>query len=1210
LGPDDVIAAGRLGASFRERSATDNPFRDQFAARCQAWNAAAGRRPRAMLPPEIRAQLRTEVGREVFLQTQGRLPKTEAELVGKIARWSKPSPVTVGGYDLSFSPPKSVSTLWALADPQVAALVERCHQAAVRGALEYLEQRALYSRTGTNGLRQVDALGLIGTAFTHRDSRAGDPDLHTHVAIANKVQIDDGRWLAIDGRLIYKAHVTASELYDRLLQAHLTETLGISWVTRPSRNPNRPVHEIAEIDQTLCRAWSNRRSQIETKAAELATQFRADHGRPPTGLEMIHLSQQANLATREAKHEPRRLVDQRRIWRQEADALLGRGGVDRMLHSALNSPTPAPTGITRAWIEHHAAALMPMVESERAHWQNWHVRAEALRLLSGVTIPPELVLPVAELLVSTAITGHCWPISPNGDGIEVPDAMRRRDGTSVYELAESTVYTSSRILASEQSLLATAARTDGRRIEPALVDIALLEAVANGTTLNAGQSELVRGLATSGARLQLAIAPAGSGKTTALAVLAEAWTASGGTVLGLAPSAAAAAVLGDQLDGPCDTLAKLAWTISHPGLPAPVWAASIGPETLVIIDEAGMADTPTLAAVVSHVVHQGGSVRLVGDDQQLSAVGAGGILTDIRAAHGAHRLDEVLRFTDPAEAAATLDLRRGNPASIGFYADNRRLHPADAATIADQVLNAWAADRHAGLDSIMLAATRDRVALLNHQARQFRLRGLPAGREVGLADGNRASAGDLIITRRNNRQLRSRGGAWVTNGDRWTVTAVNHDGSLTAEHLKTHKSVHLPADYVEAWTELGYATTIHGAQGVTADTCHGLITGTESRQQLYTMASRGRDANHLHIQTTTDGSADPVDLATLTTGDLTATLENVLARTDETTSATTLAQQATDPARQLGVQVARYADALTAAAEQHLGPDYLANLAAQADQLVLWLSAEPAWPTLRGHLIQFAAHGQDPMVVLRDALNQGDLGTADDPAAVLDWRIDPTRQLPAGPLPWLPGVPQRLAEDPAWGRYLTARAELVGELAGRVRATPIDVDRPPEWLATPREPMPLRLVQDVQVWRAATGTPDHDLRPTGGAAATAASAREQRRLDAGLSRVGMPDISPWWEQLAPLAPHIAHDPEIRQLAVWLDGMAAEGIDVTAMLDAAIKDGPLPVDHTLAALNYRLERHHPSLRYGWPPIPERASAPRPPRPDLPSHRPRPGRGIGF
>ncbi len=359
------------------------------------------------------------------------------------------------------------------------------------------------------------------------------------------------------------------------------------------------------------------------------------------------------------------------------------------------------------------------------------------------------------------------------------------------------------------------------------------------------------------------------------------------------------------------------------------------------------------------------------------------------------------------------------------------------------------------------------------------------------------------------------------------------------------------------------------------------------------------------------GTSFAVDLATFTSGDLTATLENILARTDETTSATTLARQATDPARQLGVQVTRYSDALTAAAEQHLGPAYLANLEAQADQLVLWLSAEPAWPTLRGHLIQFATHGHDPLVVLRDALAQGDLGTADDPAAVLDWRIDPTRHLPTGPLPWLPGVPQRLAEDPAWGPYLTARAELVGELASRVRATPIDVDQPPEWLATPREPMPLRLVQDVQVWRAATGTPDHDLRPTGGAAATAASAREQRRLDAGLSRVGMPDIAPWWEQLAPLAPHIARDPEIRQLAVWLDGMAGEGIDVTSMLDAAIKDGPLPVDHTLAALNYRLERHHPSLRYGWPPLPEQAGGPRPPRPeDLPSHRPRPGRGTGF
>jgi hypothetical protein len=111
---------------------------------------------------------------------------------------------------LTFSPVKSVSALWAVADPTLAAVIERAHQAAVGDALRFIEDHALFTRTGAHGIRQVNVRGLVAAAFTHRDSRAGDPDLHTHVAVANKVQTLDGRWLSIDGRVLFKAKVTAS----------------------------------------------------------------------------------------------------------------------------------------------------------------------------------------------------------------------------------------------------------------------------------------------------------------------------------------------------------------------------------------------------------------------------------------------------------------------------------------------------------------------------------------------------------------------------------------------------------------------------------------------------------------------------------------------------------------------------------------------------------------------------------------------------------------------------------------------------------------------------------------------------------------------------------------------------------------------------------------------------------------------------------------
>ncbi len=150
--------------------------------------------------------------------------------------------------------------------------------------------------------------------------------------------------------------------------------------------------------------------------------------------------------------------------------------------------------------------------------------------------------------------------------------------------------------------------------------------------------------------------------------------------------------------------------------------------------------------------------------------------------------------------------------------------------------------------------THEHVAVLNQAAREHRLAGSRPRSEADLADGNRASIGDTIVTRRNDRRLRA-GSGWVKNGDRWQVHDVHRDGALDVHDPKTHRRITLPADYVTTHVELGYATTIHGAQGTTADTCHGLLTGQESRQQLYTMLSRGRHANHAYLQTT--GEGDP-----------------------------------------------------------------------------------------------------------------------------------------------------------------------------------------------------------------------------------------------------------------------------------------------------------------------------------------------------------------
>jgi hypothetical protein len=218
---------------------------------------------------------------------------------------------------------------------------------------------------------------------------------------------------------------------------------------------------------------------------------------------------------------------------------------------------------------------------------------------------------------------------------------------------------------------------------------------------------------------------------------------------------------------------------------------------------------------------------------------------------------------------------------------------------------------------------------------------------VSLADGNRASVGDVIITRSNDRRLRLSATDWVKNGDRWTVTRVGKQGDLTVRHTRNHPTVLLPADYVQSSTRLGYATTIHAAQGVSADTMHGLLTGQESRQQLYTMLSRGRQANHLYLQVVGDG--DPHTLIrpdTISPRTPTETLQQILARDEAPVSANSVLGELIDPAARLFQAVQRYTDGLYVAAEQLVGRQIVAELD-QADQYIPGLTTEPAWPTLR-----------------------------------------------------------------------------------------------------------------------------------------------------------------------------------------------------------------------------------------------------------------------
>jgi hypothetical protein len=361
---------------------------------------------------------------------------------------------------------------------------------------------------------------------------------------------------------------------------------------------------------------------------------------------------------------------------------------------------------------------------------------------------------------------------------------------------------------------------------------------------------------------------------------------------------------------------------------------------------------------------------------------------------------------------------------------------------------------------------------------------------------------------------------------------------------------------------------VHTAQGVTADTMHGVVTGEESRQQLYTMLTRGRADNHVYVSVVWDGDPhaalqpDNVHLRTAT-----ELLEQILGRDGGARSASTLLCEQHDPAVRLGAATARYLDALYAAAEHLARPGVVANLDQSAERG--GLTSEPAWPTVRGQIL-LAAAGVDPVAEPFRAAKTRDMTSGDDHIAVIDWRTrDVTGVAGGGPLPWLPGIPRRLAVDPNWGPYLHARSQLVAQLADQVRGNAA-AEAPAAWMAARLDALlSTELIADIQVWRAATQVEPSDLRPIGPLQSGYAARVFQQQLDKRLAAADTRTESHWRQLVAAEAPSATMDPFLPDLTERLSYLNRAGYDATHLLRLAAAAGPLPDDHPGAAIWWRI-----------------------------------------
>ncbi|MEU3010066.1 MobF family relaxase [Nocardia asteroides] len=1207
--PRDAARAAEKATKLGNKFPTYT-IRSEYRKRCahayREHNLERDLDPTTAIPDYIRSRIRSRVATEMFIVDHGRVPLNARELSGWVAKNSRVNQTAVAGLELTFSSVKSVAALWAVAPPDMARRIEAAHQRAIKDALTWLERHGLYTRLGRNGIRHVEVEGMIAACFTHRDSRAGDPDLHTHVLIANKVRTRDGKWRTIDSRLFHEAVVTVSEIYDSRLEHYLELALGLQFETQPDRNIHQvQIREIIGVPTELIHAWSQRATAINAHLDELTAQFQARHLREPTPKEVYGLAEQATLNTRPKKHLPGSHAQQRDAWTaQAADLLGGREAVEEfVLRTLAVPPTPRPTPDTE-FIATTAERALAAVSERRSTWRPFNLRAEVERQLRGKITPadwewvPDKVIAVALSPRSAVARGD--PDLAQEPGLRaVPSWLQRSDSTSVHHAPNSQVYTTEATLGVEAALIELSIQPGARSLDPQV----LAEAVAQFNTahpdrpLNAGQIGVISSFATSGLRVHTANAPAGTGKTTAMQVLTTAWHSSGGTVLGMAPTAAAAAVLGSSIGTRAETVDKLLDVLHRhspdqitageapAGTPSlPQWVLDIDDRTLVIVDEHVKLGNLKRLRLLQFLTTRGATVRCIGDDRQLPAIDAGGADSDMAIASPEQMvtLSHVVRFASTGEATASIGLRDGDPSALAWYLDNDRIHSGHTGSVYDNTYAAWAADHHAGLDAVMLAPTREVVTALNARARTDRLTRsatIPAN-EVVLADGLYASLGDTVRTRRNNPRLRFGDTDWVRNGYSWTVTDTHDDGSLTVSHRRggvdSEHSVRLPVEYVRAHVHLGYAATIDSAQGITADTCHVALSGRESRQQFYVAMTRGILANHAYIVTALDGAEGSI-YTEPAHHPRTAVehLQRILGRDGAQKSAHTELRDALDPTLRIGPAVDIYLDTLGLAADHALGADRLDELDRVADSIHPDLSEAPAYPVLRQHLALIALSGADPVAALRAAAAARELDTADDPAAVLDWRLDPTgsHSTGRGPLAWTPGLPDHGVDDEL-AAPVRARARIVADLATQIQSATdrLNPTTAPVW-ARPLLGADAALLGELAVWRAGLHVPDTDVRPTGPDRYTNLERLHQKRLDQQVIHAcGDPTLprNRWAHVTDGIDPRIRTDAYWPVVADKIDLADRAGLDITTLLTDAAGLRPLPDEMPAAALWSRLE----------------------------------------
>jgi conjugative relaxase-like TrwC/TraI family protein len=743
----------------------------------------------------------------------------------------------VPAFDVVLRPTKSVSLLYGLGDAKVAGDVLDAHHQATEQALTYLEEH-VGARRGHGGHEHVDANGLLAVGFDHRTSRAGDPLLHTHVIVANRVQGPDGRWTALDGRDLYRHRLAADAIYRGTYQRALTRSLGVAW-SEPDRWGNR---ELAGMPNHLLKVFSKRADVIDCEVERLEAEGRI---RTPK------LVKWAVHATRQAKqHEaPATLVER---WRAEA----AEHGFDapELLRGVLGRDRHAPGGPLAGDGATTDEAVIAAVFDRLGG-------AQGLTAQASTFARPEVIAALGDQLVAV----------DRGELEGLADRFLEQRAVSV--VADRTLgerrWSTPELLEVEQRLVADALERRGDHAAVCSPET-VREALAEHPTLGEDQAGMVRDLTLSPDGVRVVVGKAGTGKTYALGVVRHAFALDGYHVLGAAPTGIAATSLEAEGFEEVATVDRLLHELdqevagrrdaSRAARHGPAEAPVLDARSVLVVDEASMVGSRKLTRLLQHAQQAGAKVVLVGDDRQLGAINAGGGFRGLRVRLGASVLTENRRQQQAWERDALELVRDGQvDQAVQAYREHDRMVPASSKTelTLNLVRDWWQAHQQAetarqdgepGGEAVILAYRRDEVDRLNTTCQQVMNLNGRLGTDALQVGDRQLHVGDRVVLGRND--LRGLG---IANGTRGTVTGVDLDRRALTLETEQGRQLILPSTYLDGpvpqgrrVVDLAYATTGHKAQGLTRWRALVRITGQEDANWVYVQLSRARHDTRLH----------------------------------------------------------------------------------------------------------------------------------------------------------------------------------------------------------------------------------------------------------------------------------------------------------------------------------------------------------------------------